>query len=194
MQCILRAALNTVKQRYELELEVTTQFRSYSASKCSAVRDIVQKETQHDGFCRILQDTANSASTIGKSSSHTHTLTPYTSSQGPTSKLHVTVGNKSCDLDSMVCALAYAHYSAVARGDDWINIPLFACTKDEFDLRPEAVSVLSEAGIQSEWLVFSDDLPEKKMTSVEQLEVTLVDHNAPTLLLAGSVVRGVCDV
>lgn len=99
----------------------------------------------------------------------------------------MTVGNESCDLDSMVCALGHAHYLSVKHSPvdpEFISLPLFPCTQADLDLRPEAVAVFEQVGVKRDCLVFLDNLTSEKLSSVGQLEITLVDHNTPTGIVA----------
>lgn len=90
----------------------------------------------------------------------------------------------------MVTALSHAHYSGVTNGDV-VSLPLFDCKRADFDLRTEATELLAQIGVQSEWLIFSEDLPEAVLSSAGHLEVTLVDHNTTSNgLLADTVVQG----
>ena len=92
-----------------------------------------------------------------------------------------------------MCALSYAHYWAVTGGNDWISLPLLSCRRDEFVLRTEAIEVFSQVGVQSDCLIFADDLPLDKLKFTECLEVTLVDHNhSSSRLPSNSVVQGTC--
>ena len=102
----------------------------------------------------------------------------------------MTAGNESRDLDSMVSALCHAHYLQVTSGDNVVSLPLFMCRRAELDLRPEAVDVLGQVGVQSDWLIFSDDLTRDQMTSSDVLRITLVDHNTPDGLPGNKIVEG----
>ena len=102
----------------------------------------------------------------------------------------MTAGNESCDLDSMVSALCHAHYLQVTSGDDVVSLPLFMCKRAELDLRPEATDVFAQVGVQSDWLIFSDDLTQDEMTSSDELKITLVDHNTPDGLPGNKIVEG----
>ncbi len=94
--------------------------------------------------------------------------------------LHVTVGNESCDLDSMVSALAHAHFLSRRQGGGGISLPLFQCQRNEFNLRSEAVWLFKELKVDPLKLVFMDDLPPERLSSVGQLSLTLVDHHLPS--------------
>ena len=107
--------------------------------------------------------------------------------QGPSTSLHVTAGNESCDLDSMACALSHAHYlhSQLSSAEGGVvSLPLFQCTRADFALRPAAAWIFEERlSLDTTKMVFLDDLSVKKLASVGKLSLTLVDHNSPTGLL-----------
>ena len=102
--------------------------------------------------------------------------------QGEASVVHVTVGNEACDLDSMACALAHAHY--LARQGGVVSVPLFQCPRAELPLRPEVEWLFQELSIDAADLVFSGELQRERLEEVGQLSITLVDHHVPTGLAA----------
>ena len=102
--------------------------------------------------------------------------------QGESSVVHVTVGNEACDLDSMACALAHAHYLACQEGV--VSVLLFQCPRADLPLRPEVEWLFQELSIDSASLVFAGDLRREQLVEVEQLSITLVDHHVPTGLAA----------
>lgn len=93
--------------------------------------------------------------------------------------LHVTVGNESCDLDSMVSALAYAHHLSQVLGEKGVSVPFLQCRRADFVLRTEAVWLFKELKIDPSKLLFMEDLPPERMSSVRQLSLVLVDHHLP---------------
>lgn len=103
--------------------------------------------------------------------------------------MHLTVGNESCDLDSIASALAHAHYITSKRGREGgtVSLPLLQCKREELPLRTEALWLFKELNIDSNKLVFSDDLSEDKLAHLGHLSVTLVDHNYPPAPLASAV-------
>ena len=101
--------------------------------------------------------------------------------QGASSELYLTCGNESCDLDSIVSALVYAHYSAVMKlPSNSVSIPLLQCYREELALRPEVQLVFEMLGIKSSDLCCLDDISPSILSNVGKLTLVLVDHNAPT--------------
>ncbi len=92
-------------------------------------------------------------------------------------------GNETCDVDSIVSALVYAHYiettgSSVPEGT--VTLPLIQCRGAELVARMDAALLLEELGVQEEWLVFLDHITPEVLAGVGELSLVLVDHNEPT--------------
>lgn len=92
--------------------------------------------------------------------------------QNVSEKLRIVVGNQSGDLDSIVSAISYAYFSSLY--EDRKIIPLLNFPRKELRLRKDVIYLLSQTGIDTEWLFFSDDLP----LATNQVEIVLVDHNS----------------
>ncbi len=85
------------------------------------------------------------------------------------------VGNEAADLDSMVSTIAYS-YLRDAMDTDTSIVPFIPIKKADFKLRPEAVHVFEKASIDTNHLVFTDDItPQACMDRITS--VALVDHN-----------------
>lgn len=87
----------------------------------------------------------------------------------------------------MISALGYAHYLSVrdrSTDPESTSLPLFHCNRAELDLRPEAVAVFDQVGVDRDCLLFLDDVNSHQLSAVGHLEITLVDHNAPTGMMA----------
>ncbi len=103
------------------------------------------------------------------------------SRMGDAGRMHCIVGNEAADLDSMASALVYAYFrGSTAETPDTVFVPLIPIPRDDFKLRTEAVFLFSEAGVDPQWLVFSEDIDLKPLYNAGKLELTLVDHNRPT--------------
>lgn len=109
--------------------------------------------------------------------------------QGPSSKLCVVSGNESCDYDSIVSALVYAHYISTPSTDSdtdvngdrhSITLPLLQTQRVDFVNRQDAKLLLEELGIDASSLLFLDDVTPEVLMGVGELSVVLVDHNSPT--------------
>ena len=102
-------------------------------------------------------------------------------------------GNDCCDLDSIVCALVYAHYisstpnppteslEAGPIGDRCeVALPLLQCRRADLAARQEGVLLLEELCTDPSTLLFLDDITHDVLAGVQKLSIVLVDHNAPT--------------
>lgn len=100
------------------------------------------------------------------------------------SAAHITAGNQACDLDSIASALVHAHYIATTQVGV-ASIPLLQCPRKDLSLRADAAWLLEALGIDPNQLVWAEDLTMERLSSVEQLSMTLVDHSYPMGVLAG---------
>lgn len=97
-------------------------------------------------------------------------------------------GNETCDVDSIVSAVVYAHYisatgSYVTGGT--VTLPLVQCRRAELSARMDAALLLEELGVEEAWLLFLDDITPELLSKVGQLSIVLVDHNEPTGMWIG---------
>ena len=83
----------------------------------------------------------------------------------------------------------YAHYTAsrnchsTADSDDdvdYMSLPLLQCCRDDLVMNQEVVYIFHKLGIDDSSLVFLDDVSMDVLSSVDNLSVIMVDHNAPT--------------
>ena len=92
-------------------------------------------------------------------------------------------GNETCDVDSVVCALTYAHYISTTGNfapEGAMTLPLVQCRREELVARADVKLLLEEMGVQEEWLVLLDQATMATLTNIKELSVILVDHNEPT--------------
>lgn len=101
---------------------------------------------------------------------------------------HIVLGNESADMDSVVCAIAYA-YNDQETGMDLTAV--VNCPRGDLALRGDVDAILSSAGIDVNELVFIDEIDIESF----QGQVTLVDHNtlAATQKSLASRVCGIID-
>ena len=93
-------------------------------------------------------------------------------------KVCIVMGNEAADLDSMASSVVYAYYLQSQNKDDKsIYLPLINIPKKDFKLRTEAVYLFSEAGIDSENLIFNDEINIDEIAKSGKLSLILVDHN-----------------
>ena len=96
----------------------------------------------------------------------------------------MTAGNDSCDMDSIACALAHAYMlSQTLHTDDAFSLPLLQCSRSDLRLRQEVVWLFKELDIDPDTLLYYDDFSAEILSSVNELSITLVDHNSPKGLL-----------
>ncbi|GFS17870.1 protein prune homolog 2 [Elysia marginata] len=97
-------------------------------------------------------------------------------------KLHIVIGNESCDLDSAVSAIVYAYYLHQIKAKPGTTyVPILNVPRKNFRLRLETVYFLGKNGIHEQDLTFVSDLDLTSLTprpgSDLTLVVTLVDHH-----------------
>ena len=89
----------------------------------------------------------------------------------------VVLGNESCDLDSAVSALVYAHHLSTANPSK-VVIPLLNVAREELPLKTEVVYCLeTKLGLKVSELVCRDDL---HFEDLGEFHLVLVDHHALT--------------
>ena len=96
---------------------------------------------------------------------------------GPTQKVHVVLGNSSCDLDSTVCALVYGYFQHSTHGNSTEQyVPVLNIRHSDYSLRTDVVHVLGRCGLaDSSLLTFRDDIDLHLLHSHGRLKLTLVD-------------------
>lgn len=103
--------------------------------------------------------------------------------QEPSSTLCLTFGNESCDLDSIVSALVYAHFKTREFSNEssaTVSLPLLQCHKEDLALNQEATFLFNMLGIDGSDLLCLDDISPDVLSSIDQVSLVLVDHNTPT--------------
>ncbi len=86
----------------------------------------------------------------------------------------VVIGNEAADLDSMASAIAYGYLRNLQDATKLV-LPIVSIPRADFILRPEAVYVFKEAGIDLSKVIFIDDIDFEQL--METAELVLVDHN-----------------
>ncbi|BFG02888.1 exopolyphosphatase PRUNE1 [Drosophila madeirensis] len=92
-------------------------------------------------------------------------------------KLHVVIGNESCDLDSAISALTLAFIYA-ERHQEHDYVPVLNIPRRDYLLKTEVGHMLTKCGIAEAMLLFRDDLPKQFAGDVR---VLLVDHHVSEL-------------
>uniref|UniRef100_A0A8D0E7N9 Prune exopolyphosphatase 1 n=1 Tax=Salvator merianae TaxID=96440 RepID=A0A8D0E7N9_SALMN len=93
-------------------------------------------------------------------------------------EVHVVLGNESCDLDSMVSALALAYFFAKTTPDSKVAfVPVLNIPRSDFPLRTESTFFLREQQIPEHLLIFRDEINLAALHQSGLLSLTLVDHH-----------------
>ncbi|XP_034118306.1 exopolyphosphatase PRUNE1 [Drosophila albomicans] len=95
-------------------------------------------------------------------------------------KLHIVLGNESCDLDSAVSALTLAFIYA-QRQQEHDFLPVLNIPRIDYPLKTEVRHMLNKCEIDAQLLLFRDDLPEQLRSDIS---VILVDHHVSSTSLA----------
>ncbi|KMZ07810.1 exopolyphosphatase PRUNE1 [Drosophila simulans] len=92
-------------------------------------------------------------------------------------KLHLVMGNESCDLDSAVSAVTLAFvYAQRHREHDYV--PILNIPRRDYPLKTEVGHLFVKCGIAEPVLLFRDDIPREV---VQDVNVILVDHHVSPL-------------
>ncbi|XP_018327248.1 exopolyphosphatase PRUNE1 isoform X2 [Agrilus planipennis] len=112
-------------------------------------------------------------------------------------KIHVVMGNESCDLDSMVStlALSYYLYKKVYDPNKVIVVPLLNINSEELSWRTENCFVLKKIQLDKENLIYRNNIDLEEIQTKKTLSVSLVDHHVlkPEDLFLAKSVRQIFD-
>nr|XP_018909372.1 PREDICTED: protein prune homolog [Bemisia tabaci] len=93
----------------------------------------------------------------------------------------VVLGNTSCDLDSVVCALVYSFYLHMTESTSESRkvsvIPVLNIQEKDLPIKTEVCYFLKLNNIPLKKLVFRDSLDLAKLSSEKKLELVLVDYH-----------------
>lgn len=88
------------------------------------------------------------------------------------------LGNEAADLDSMASSMVYAYLLARGRAAGRpLCLPVINIPRAELGLRPEALRLLRESGVDQRSLVFLDEIDLDAIHAAGRLRLVLVDHN-----------------
>lgn len=86
-------------------------------------------------------------------------------------------GNQSCDMDSVVSAIAYSYLFSKKYPSEQPYLPLLNIPEDQLKLRKDIVLLLKSHSISPSLLYFLDDVQKwSKLFSLARFDVALVDH------------------
>lgn len=94
-------------------------------------------------------------------------------------EVHLTVGNESCDLDSIVSALCHGYYSTQQNPSQSPCLPVLQCSQSDFALRTDVAWLFSQLQLDSTKLLYLEDIIEE-LKKMNRVFVTLVDHHTLT--------------
>ncbi|XP_077483981.1 uncharacterized protein LOC144094014 isoform X5 [Amblyomma americanum] len=93
-------------------------------------------------------------------------------------KVHVVLGNESCDLDSAVSAIVTAYLlHELQPVTSLLVVPVLNVARKDVRLRTEVTYFFEQVEIPLDSVVCRDEIDLKKLHSQSKLSLTLVDHN-----------------
>ncbi|KAG8130669.1 hypothetical protein E2320_017258, partial [Naja naja] len=95
-------------------------------------------------------------------------------------KVHVVLGKKSCDLDSLISALAYAYYLEKVSPSNIVCLPVLNISRREICYHPETRFILEELNIPESLHIFRDEINLYQLNSEGKLLLTLVHSSTLT--------------
>ncbi|XP_010285091.1 PREDICTED: protein prune homolog 2, partial [Phaethon lepturus] len=95
-------------------------------------------------------------------------------------KVHVVLGNKSCDLDSLISTLAYAYFLDKISPPDVLCLPVLNIPRKDFSYFTETRFILEELNIPESFHIFRDEINLHQLNAEGKLSLTLVNSNMLT--------------
>ncbi|KAM8792881.1 protein prune homolog 2 [Eudromia elegans] len=95
-------------------------------------------------------------------------------------KVHVVLGNKSCDLDSLISALTYAYFLDKVSPPDVLCLPVLNIPRREFSYFTETRFILEELNIPESLYIFRDEINLHELNDDGKLSLTLVNSSMLT--------------
>ncbi|NXH77548.1 PRUN2 protein, partial [Hydrobates tethys] len=95
-------------------------------------------------------------------------------------KIHVVLGNKSGDLDSLISALAYAYFLDKVSPPDVLCLPVLNTPRRDFSYFTETRFILEELNIPESFHIFRDEINLHQLNAEGKLSLTLVNSNMLT--------------
>uniref|UniRef100_A0A8D2Q5Z2 Prune homolog 2 with BCH domain n=1 Tax=Varanus komodoensis TaxID=61221 RepID=A0A8D2Q5Z2_VARKO len=95
-------------------------------------------------------------------------------------KVHIVLGKKSCDLDSLISALTYAYYLEKVSPPNILCLPVVNVSRREFCYHTETRFILEELNIPESLHVFRDEINLYQLNNEGKLSLTLVNSSALT--------------
>ncbi|KAF2983038.1 hypothetical protein EK904_011699 [Melospiza melodia maxima] len=120
--------------------------------------------------------------TLGRSpNDHRKRFTPYVDIYDNRSKrvekVHVVLGNKPCDLDSLISTLAYAYFLDKVSPPDVLCLPVLNIPRKDFSYFTETRFILDELKIPESFHIFRDEINLHQLNADGKLSLTLVNSS-----------------
>ncbi|KAM4879512.1 protein prune homolog 2 isoform 2-T2 [Sylvia borin] len=95
-------------------------------------------------------------------------------------KVHVVLGNKPCDLDSLISTLTYAYFLDKVSPPDILCLPVLNIPRRDFSYFTETRFILEELKIPESFHIFRDEINLHQLNAEGKLSLTLVNSNMLT--------------
>ncbi|XP_028910819.1 protein prune homolog 2-like [Ornithorhynchus anatinus] len=95
-------------------------------------------------------------------------------------KVHVVLGHKSCDLDSLISAFTYAYFLDKVSPPGVLCLPVLNISRTEFSYFTETRFILEELNIPESVHIFRDEINLHQLNDEGKLFLTLVSTNVLT--------------
>ncbi|XP_066195609.1 protein prune homolog 2 isoform X2 [Sylvia atricapilla] len=95
-------------------------------------------------------------------------------------KVHVVLGNKPCDLDSLISTLTYAYFLDKVSPPDILCLPVLNIPRRDFSYFTETRFILEELKIPESFHIFRDEINLHQLNAEGKLSLTLVNSNTLT--------------
>ncbi|XP_051657272.1 protein prune homolog 2 isoform X2 [Manacus candei] len=95
-------------------------------------------------------------------------------------KVHVVLGNKPCDLDSLISTLAYAYFLDKVSPPDVLCLPVLNIPRRDFSYFTETQFILEELNIPESFHIFRDEINLHQLNAEGKLSLTLLNSNILT--------------
>ncbi|XP_036289643.1 protein prune homolog 2 isoform X10 [Pipistrellus kuhlii] len=95
-------------------------------------------------------------------------------------KVHVVIGHKSCDLDSLISAFTYAYFLDKVSPPGVLCLPVLNTPRAEFSYFTETRFILEELNISESSHIFRDEINLHQLNDEGKLSMTLIGNNVLT--------------
>ncbi|XP_060055526.1 protein prune homolog 2 [Erinaceus europaeus] len=92
-------------------------------------------------------------------------------------KVHVVIGHKSCDLDSLISAFTYAYFLDKVSPPEVLCLPVLNIPRTEFNYFTETRFILEELNISESFHIFRDEIDLHQLSDEGKLSITLIGSN-----------------